>query len=171
MMQPELLEKQAETGQPVRVVPSEALSERWDGMKEAIARRAYELFERRGYTHGHDVDDWLQAESEFLPRFPHTVAQTASAFIVFAELPGHWKADELLVGVGPRRLIVSGQREAQVTYTDRQGSRMENRQQSFLRVLDLPMDVDPMRTTASLGPKTLEIVMRKAQQAGSADQR
>ena len=29
-----------------------------------IARRAYELFEKRGCEHGHDVDDWLQAERE-----------------------------------------------------------------------------------------------------------
>ena len=29
-----------------------------------IARRAYELYERRGGHHGQDVDDWLQAERE-----------------------------------------------------------------------------------------------------------
>jgi Protein of unknown function (DUF2934) len=31
---------------------------------EAIARRAYELYQARGGTHGADVDDWLQAERE-----------------------------------------------------------------------------------------------------------
>ena len=30
----------------------------------AIAGRAYELYEQRGSDHGHDVDDWLQAERE-----------------------------------------------------------------------------------------------------------
>src|SRR5260370_17300160 len=29
-----------------------------------IARRAYELYEKRGREHGHDLDDWLQAERE-----------------------------------------------------------------------------------------------------------
>jgi Protein of unknown function (DUF2934) len=29
-----------------------------------IARRAYELYEQRGRDHGHDLDDWLQAERE-----------------------------------------------------------------------------------------------------------
>jgi hypothetical protein len=29
-----------------------------------VARRAYQLYERRGGEHGHDVDDWLQAERE-----------------------------------------------------------------------------------------------------------
>jgi hypothetical protein len=28
----------------------------------SIAKKAYELFEGRGRAHGHDVDDWLEAE-------------------------------------------------------------------------------------------------------------
>jgi hypothetical protein len=31
---------------------------------EEISRRSYELFLERGGTHGHDVEDWLRAESE-----------------------------------------------------------------------------------------------------------
>jgi hypothetical protein len=31
---------------------------------EQIAERAYELFERRGREHGHDVEDWHAAETE-----------------------------------------------------------------------------------------------------------
>lgn len=29
-----------------------------------IAQRAYRRFEERGYEHGHDVEDWLEAEEE-----------------------------------------------------------------------------------------------------------
>ena len=29
-----------------------------------IPCRAYELYEKRGREHGHDLDDWLQAERE-----------------------------------------------------------------------------------------------------------
>lgn len=31
---------------------------------EAIERRAYEIFEARGQEPGHELEDWLQAESE-----------------------------------------------------------------------------------------------------------
>jgi hypothetical protein len=31
---------------------------------DEVARRAYEHFVARGYQHGHDVEDWLRAESE-----------------------------------------------------------------------------------------------------------
>jgi len=29
-----------------------------------VARRAYDLYLERGCEHGHDVDDWLQAERD-----------------------------------------------------------------------------------------------------------
>lgn len=29
-----------------------------------IAARAFQLFEQRGWTHGYDFQDWLQAEKE-----------------------------------------------------------------------------------------------------------
>ena len=31
---------------------------------QEVRARAYELFEQRGREHGHDLDDWLQAEAE-----------------------------------------------------------------------------------------------------------
>jgi hypothetical protein len=33
-------------------------------LREQIRWRAYELFERRGREHGHDLEDWLKAEAE-----------------------------------------------------------------------------------------------------------
>ena len=36
-------------------------------LTEAFIRlRAYQLFELRGCEHGHDMEDWLQAETEIL---------------------------------------------------------------------------------------------------------
>ena len=39
-----------------------------------IARRAYQLYEERGGGHGHDLDDWLQAERELRPALTSTAA-------------------------------------------------------------------------------------------------
>ena len=33
-------------------------------LQEKIRRRAYELYEQRGRTDGHNIDDWVQAETE-----------------------------------------------------------------------------------------------------------
>jgi len=35
-------------------------------LEHAIQHRAYELYLQRGKAHGHDVDDWLQAEAELV---------------------------------------------------------------------------------------------------------
>jgi len=32
-----------------------------------VARRAYDLYLARGGEHGHDVDDWMEAERELQP--------------------------------------------------------------------------------------------------------
>ena len=35
-------------------------------IRSTVARRAYEMFERRGCEHGFDLDDWVAAEKELL---------------------------------------------------------------------------------------------------------
>jgi hypothetical protein len=38
-------------------------------LEAAIRRRAYELYAQRGYTPGHENDDWFVAEREILARY------------------------------------------------------------------------------------------------------
>lgn len=42
--------------------------------QEQVRRRAFELYEQREREHGHDLDDWLQAESELAPQQTKAVA-------------------------------------------------------------------------------------------------
>lgn len=35
-------------------------------LHQKITHRAYQIFERRGRLHGHDVEDWLRAEREIM---------------------------------------------------------------------------------------------------------
>ena len=42
---------------------------------DAIARRAYELFEKRGREIGYDLDDWLRAEHELIEARSRTQAE------------------------------------------------------------------------------------------------
>jgi len=43
--------------------------------EEIIRMRAYELFEQRGYQHGNDLEDWLQAEAEVVGKKSSTSAE------------------------------------------------------------------------------------------------
>ena len=45
-----------------------------DRLEGTIATRAYALYEERGYRHGCDLQDWLDAEREILSRKPSSQA-------------------------------------------------------------------------------------------------
>src|SRR6266852_4487927 len=53
-----------------------------------IARRAYELYERRGREHGHDLDDWLQVERELQDEMEWCFALSSIAGCYPREMPG-----------------------------------------------------------------------------------
>lgn len=52
--------RSAPAGQPSRGTNPIELP---DGMRERIARKAYELWNERGRREGRDLEDWLDAES------------------------------------------------------------------------------------------------------------
>jgi Protein of unknown function (DUF2934) len=45
--------------------------------EEIIRMRAYQLFEQRGYQHGSDLDDWLQAEAQIMGKRPGASTEEA----------------------------------------------------------------------------------------------
>ena len=45
-----------------------------ESLEGEIARRAYELYEARGYVDGFDIEDWLQAEEEIVGSTPASKA-------------------------------------------------------------------------------------------------
>ena len=46
-----------------------------DSTEELIRVRAYQLYEERGCEKGHDLDDWLRAESEIAGKKPAAQAE------------------------------------------------------------------------------------------------
>jgi hypothetical protein len=58
-----------------------------------IAKRAYQLFERRGYAHGFDLDDWVTAEKELLQ---NDFSGNTSQFDLFIESPRDPKVTTIL---------------------------------------------------------------------------
>jgi hypothetical protein len=49
---------------PTPIKPATQATEPSIDLQEQIRLRAYELYEQRGRNDGHELDDWLQAESE-----------------------------------------------------------------------------------------------------------
>ena len=143
-----------------KIVTAEEIFDRMQQVLEIVSKRAYEIFESNGGGIGRDLADWFNAESELLHPVHLNVVETRGGLQVQAEVPG-FTADEIEVAVEPRRLTITGKRESksekkgETVYTDRCSNR-------FLRVVDLPAEVDAKKVKATLKNGILELAMPKA---------
>jgi HSP20 family protein len=128
---------------------------------DAIARRAFEIFEGNGRGPGHELDDWLRAESELLHPMHLELTDSASNLTVRAEVPG-FSAKELEINVEPRRLTVSGKRETKEETKKGKTVYSELCANELLRVVELPAEVDTSKVNATLKDGVLNIEMAKA---------
>jgi HSP20 family molecular chaperone IbpA len=62
--------------------------EQFDRIYRSIARRAFELFQTSGQLQGHDLEQWLSAESEFLHPVCVRLTESNGGFTLRAEVPG-----------------------------------------------------------------------------------
>jgi HSP20 family protein len=145
---------------PMKLLPGSNLLDRVQDVSNSIARRAFEIFEDRGRAFGHDLEDWLRAESEFLHPIHLDIAEADDAVTVRAEVPG-FSAKELDVGVEPHRLTICGKREAKKDRTSKKTIYSEHCRNQIFRAVDLPAEVDTSKVTANLKDGVLELSMPK----------
>jgi len=148
----------------VRALPPGDLFERVQETYNAIARRAFEVFEGRGRTDGHDLEDWFRAESELLHPLHLDVAETDQTVTVQAEVPG-FNAKDLEVSLEPHHLIIIGKRAMKEERKTRKTLYSEHCSNQLFRSIDLPTDVDSSRVTVTLKNGVLELVMPKVEKA------
>jgi HSP20 family molecular chaperone IbpA len=111
-----------------------------DGLiRKAIERRAYELYELDGFKDGNDQEHWLRAEKELTGQ---DVTCSIENDIVTFRLPMEgFSASTVLISISARSvLILSLEDESRPVGTD----------SDFLRVVSLPVAVDPTRVTCEL---------------------
>ena len=90
-----------------------------------IARRAFDIFESRGRSPGHELEDWFSAESELLCPVSVSVAESDGDYIVRAEVPGFGVKD-IAVIVEPLCLAISGKRATNEDEENRKMIRCES---------------------------------------------
>src|ERR1039457_2473289 len=90
----------------IQLLPDDRFLQRMADLRELIARRAYELFAEGGFEHGHDLEDWLRAESQLLTLAPAEIFESQEAITVKTALPGYG-AQDIEIHVEPQRLFIS----------------------------------------------------------------
>jgi HSP20 family protein len=125
-----------------------------------IARRAYQLFAGRGFTDGHDLEDWLLAESELLGKTPIELSDNEKDLTITAGMPGFTEKD-VEIRVEPRRVFITGKREEKSEDKKKGETFYSERSNEVFRIVDLPAEVDPDKVKATLSKGELEITLPK----------
>jgi HSP20 family protein len=127
---------------------------------DAIARRAFEIFDANGRWHGNDWEHWFRAESELLHPVHLEVTESDDNLAIRAEVPG-FSAKELEINVEPRKLTIAGKHEAQEESKKGKTIYSEWCANEILRVVDLPAEVDSSKVSATLKDGILNIQLPK----------
>src|SRR5579864_2404784 len=137
----------------------------WDiqQIQLSIARRAYELFELRNRDHGHDWEDWFQAESEMLRPVSIAVSESSDRLSLRANVLG-FNENQLKVSIEPKRLTVVGRKLFDAETELQKEQRGEFEPDQILRVIDLSSEVEPRQAIVELQSGVLKFELPKAEQ-------
>ena len=136
-------------------------------LAERIRQRAFEIFERRGASHGSAVNDWLSAERDLF-RIPESeLVERDEKFEARVSAPGIDPSDVTVTAL-PDALIVQGSTVHKHEQSDGDVRFCEFDQRTLFRRFDLPERINVDQVTASLDKGVLQLTARKsAQRSGS----
>lgn len=131
---------------------------------ERIRIRAYSLSKGRGFSEGHDLDDWLAAEREIC--WPSAELVEEEDFFELKVALAGFDAEDISVTATPDELIIKAARKAR----EEQASDKENvkirwselRTDDVYRRIELPISIDVDNVTAKFRSGLLEIEAPKA---------
>ena len=131
-------------------------------VEEAVAHRAYEIFQSHGGVPGHELEDWRQAETDL--ESPRCSGQMKCDGMLWVNTdvamldPG-----TIEIWVAHRKLTVCGKpRDAILGPIGNRDSSLSDREMIF-HVIDLSCEVDPSQVTAKIDDAlSLELLLRKA---------
>ncbi len=126
----------------------------------AISRRAYEIFEGSGGSFGRDLEHWFEAERELLHPVHVSIEEFDDSLAVTAEVPG-FSEKELQINLEPRRIMITGKREAKKEGKKGKTVYAERCSNQILRIVDLPADIETHKVNATLKNGVLEFTMPK----------
>jgi HSP20 family protein len=143
---------------------SHSLYDCMNELSNKIAQRAFCKFEGNGRVPGHDLEDWLKAEAEFLTPVPLELSETDAELTIKAEVPG-FTEKELKIVAEPAHLFITGKTEKRSEEKKKKTLYSEISSNEIFRNVRLPVDIDPEKVSAVLKNGILEVLMHKAMPA------
>ena len=153
--------KHSKAGEKPKIVVVDA-NEQARRIQEAIARRAYEIFERRGSASWHELEDWREAEAELL-RPCCSGRMSVDGTLWMGTDAAAFEKDTIEIWVAPHRLTICGKpraaKESIAPVTERNGSCPDGGM--IFQAIELNCEIDPSRVTATTNGPCLDIFLTK----------
>jgi hypothetical protein len=153
--------KHSRAEEKVKIAAVDA-NEQTQRVHEAVARRAFEIFESRGSASWHDLEDWRQAEAELVR--PSCFGRMSVDGTLWMGIDAtDFEEGTIEIWVAPHQLTICGKRRAEegaAVAIKRSGPSPE--EEMIFHVIDQTCEIDPERVTARINGPSLEILLRKA---------
>jgi HSP20 family molecular chaperone IbpA len=150
-----------QTTEPPIVIRTTGLSVEAKEMLDAIARRAYNIFEAKGRIKGRDLDNWLQAEAELFERTPLNIGESQDGVTVLAEVRDFTPKD-LEIDLEPKRVTIIGRDRTHAEQKAGTSTGSQKRTVRLLRSVQLPVEIDAAHATARFKGGVIELKLKKA---------
>ena len=131
---------------------------------EAVERRAFDLFEKRGRELGHELEDWFKAENELLGTSAAELTEENDAYKLGITLPG-FAAKDVEVTATPNEVIVHAATENEKKTQKDNVLSTESGSKEVYRRFQVPRAINVDQVTAKLDGGILQINAPKVAQA------
>jgi Protein of unknown function (DUF2934) len=151
--------KHSRANERVRLTTMEA-DEQTRRMQEAVARRAYVIFESRGSASWHELEDWRQAERELLSPRCSGLMDVGDSLWVGADADV-FEQGTIEIWVAPRKITICGKPRVDKRNAHRTHIGPVPGAEMIFHVLDLSVGVDPSHVRVKFNGASLEILLKK----------
>jgi|SRR5580704_14522704 HSP20 family molecular chaperone IbpA len=131
-----------------------------------IARRAFQISQARGFTPGHEKEDWKRAESEIVSPICYGCTAAKDGILVTATA-SHYKEGAIEICAEPHRLAIFGKQRPSSGRNIPVDDRYDSQEQEIVSILVLPVEIDPSGATARFDHCMMEISLPNARTACS----
>jgi HSP20 family molecular chaperone IbpA len=159
-MRQEMETSQAKSARSVKIV-SDYPADRVKAIHDAVAHRAYHIFESRGFAPGHDSEDWLLAESEIVRPLQYGLLELDGRMTLTTDA-SCFEWGEIIAYIEPRCVTLSGKAGPCKEHRKEQTAESDLSGELVFRALDLPVEVDPSGVQARFNGCMLELSLPKA---------
>jgi Protein of unknown function (DUF2934) len=159
-MRAEINEKHARANERVKlaIIDSDEQTRR---IQQAVARRAYAIFESRGSASWHELEDWHQAKHELVRSLCCGRMIVGDSLWVGADAAVFEKGT-IEIWVAPRKITICGKPRVDKMDTHRKPIGTVHGGETTFCILNLSFAVDPSHVTAKFNGASLKILLRKA---------